>query len=374
MLTAGDVLNRAINFIGTDQGDRSLQAARVALTDALNDFASLHKWSYFRTQGRVYLRPAYNTGTIAYSLSTNQATLTDGVWPSWAAGAQLHVQCVVSPVAVRVSDTVVTLDSALHLAEDKDAGTAYTLFQDAYELPSDFAQIETPLPEEWGGLRYTPPTGYLWGLQQSLACGTPEWFTIVPGRLDPTRLLMKVFPYADRAMTVDFVYHRRMLPVVYDVGTVDGTVTTTASSTAVVGVGTAFAEDMVGTVFRAGRDSASPEAKGSHAFEAIVAAVADATHLTLATAAPRTLAGVGYSISDYIDLEQPAMATAFQWLVNQSAAAGAGHKSLKIATDQVSLWLIKAREADSRYVGPDRAGPTGINRPFRWRGPVTTES
>lgn len=376
LITAGDIVMRLIDFIGGDQGGgRNLSMARRALHDALRDWPQLHRWNWYKTLGRLNLYKSYSTGLVTYDASLFRVTLSGGTFPAWAGTAQVRVGNVVARVVSRDSNTQLTLDPSLTFSAAITTGAAYRVFLDRYQLPSNFSAILTPLREDWwGGLQYETASGYLWGNRGDDYTGVPRAFTILPDPYVVGRFCLLVTPYPDDDRTLDFVYLRTMRTVRYDVNTAAGTVTLTGA--AVAGVGTAFKADMVGSVMRFGDDATSPELVPHllPAHESKITAVASATAATVEDAVASPLVGVGYSISDPLEMDLTSMATAFQWLATRTLAAETGHKGFPKADEQYQGWLEKAKYSDSRFVGPDQAGAALTGRPYRWRGPTTTET
>lgn len=104
-----------------------------------------HDWSFLMPASTLSLNAAYSTGTITYDHTGGanelQATLASGTWPSWAASGMIEISGNDHPVATRVSDTIITLDSNNNPGSDVAALTTYKLHQDDYDLPDDFGNI-----------------------------------------------------------------------------------------------------------------------------------------------------------------------------------------------------------------------------------------
>jgi hypothetical protein len=359
ILTAADVVDQAIEYAGAAQSssDRARKLVRYALAEAVRDFPALHAWTYYRTPARFNLTPGYSTGTVQYDATTRHLTLTGGTWPTWAANGVVLVGTTLAEVATRDSGTVLTLDPVVTFGADVAAGTAYHLYLDRYQLPADFRAMGSPVPEVWfGALRYVPLINFLnYSRDVQLSTGVPQVFSL---HADSSgRFFLRIAPYTDVARTLDYLYSRHMRPVVFDVGYTQGTATVVQNTTVVTGSETQFLPGMVGSVLRLGFDGTTPEAGLPVAFESRITAVNSTTEVEVEDAAPAALAGVGVQVSDPIDVDAGTMATAFSWLVRRNLAAAMHAKDLKTAEGQFVTALQFAKEADSRYVGRDRAGP-----------------
>lgn len=368
ILTAGDVVRRCITFGGGDQnGDKNMAQARLALADAVRTFPVLHRWNFYKAVGRVNLIRPYNAGTVTFDPVANTLTLAGGTWPAWAVGGRVRVGLVTALVAARTSGTVVALDSILTFPA-AFAAKGYRLFLDAYDLPPDFNAMQSTFGADcWGGLRYSSTTSYLWGSEVDDAVGPPVYFTVFPKRTGGFRLGIR--PYSDQDRTLDFLYYRTMRPVKYDVGLNLGTVN--VSGTACVCTKPMFVPDMAGSVIRITNTASPPELKGIVVHETTIAAVTTPTDLTLTDPFPVTATGLGYTVSDPIDVEPNTGATAFMWLAIRTAASEAMSKGSSTANGQYQEALENAKLADSRYAGPDTFGPrSGGTVPYWKRGTV----
>jgi hypothetical protein len=369
MMTAQDLVERLIDFAGADTGDKILRQARRAMQDALREFPGLHRWTYHYGQLRLQLVAAYSDGTVEYDATTRELTLADGTWPSWAASGSVRINDVVAQVASRDSGTVLTMASAYTFSDDIDSGTAYTLYQDQYDLPADFLASDSAIAEQrFGTLRYVVPGSAMWAERTALRLGTPTHYTFLPSRTTAGRLAMRVTPIPDAAQTLDAVYQRRMRGIVHDGNgpyATGGSVSVTEGLKAVTGVNTHFRSDMVGSVLRCGADSATPSGPDGLTpalFSSVIAAVTDATTLTVTDAAPQDFAGVAYTISDPLDLEEGTMLTSFMWQAIKHLANELRMKDLANIQAGAAERLREAREADSRDFGRRVAGPGGIRR------------
>lgn len=293
---------------GMDRDSADHPQMRRAVMEAYREVTAKRSWSNLSKTGRIHLRAAYSTGTITYTSSTRALLLVDGTWPSWAKDASVLIDDIVSDIT-SVDGLTATLDAVLCPRDDVDAGTSYSVFPRWYALPNDFASMSTPLPETgiWSSMHYVSPEEMAaWTRNNSDSSEIRRWTVRAPDDLLGSMALF-VHPPADTDTTLDFPYKREPRPLRYS-GHADndstGTITATAASDAIVGVSTAFASGMVGSLLRIGSDTARPEGvQGANPYveQRVIASVTDSTNLTLDAAVSASASGVGYQIADPID-------------------------------------------------------------------------
>lgn len=99
-----------------------------------------YTWSFLQPESTITTVAPYSTGTVEITGGT--VTLTDGTWPSWAAGASLNVGGAYYNVTARTDDSDITIDDT---SLEVDAGTSYSLGRYAYDLPAAFSQFDGEL-------------------------------------------------------------------------------------------------------------------------------------------------------------------------------------------------------------------------------------
>lgn len=366
--TAYDVAERLLDFTGADPKAENTRAVRRAALDAMREFPTLHKWTYYRTVYRLLFDGSYATGTIGLDVEggayPNMVTLTDGVWPDWAAAGQLRVGQVTAKVDRRISDTILTLKAPTYPA-DMDAGTAYAIFHDIYDLPADFVSADDVLVETtWGVLTYVTPAAYLERVRHDISTATPAAWTLIGSPDTPGRLAMAVWPAPDATGTADFLYSRKMREIRnFDVS--DGGATVASGSpTTVTFSGAVLKADMVGSTLRlsdsAGEPPSGVDGLTPFVFEATIRRVQSANVCDLDAAAP-ACEDVAYRISDPIDVE----ATAFTAFARGAEKHIAMSKIMKTRVDAHKAWmdaLTLAMEADSRVDSSRRSSVGGGRR------------
>ena len=363
-MLACDLLERLIDFTGSEgaaESEASVRKCSRAIQDTLRLFPGLHRWTYHYTWHRFHLVPLYNTGTIEYDATTRVLTLTDGVWPSWAADGNVRINDIVARVQSRTSNSVIVLSPTVGYDADIDAGTEYTIYQDEYILPADYLASASLIGgERIGSLRYVHPSSHLWNTIWAEQSGRPTAYTIVPSKRTTGRFAVMIYPFVADDETVDFWYQRRMRAITYT-SVQSGTVSGTADDTTITGTGTAFTAGMVGATIRLSLDGTrptGPDGNNPAYHESVITAVTDANTLEIESALPATLANVAYMISDPLDLEEGTMATAFCWQAMASLATALRMKDSSKTTAEAMTQLTLAREADSRSFALETAGPS----------------
>ncbi len=371
LATYSDLIAHILDYLGSNATQEAARDARRAALDAYRELSHAHRWMYYQARGRVQTVAHYNTGTIAYDhtggSSERLLTLTDGVWPTWAAQGVLLVNDVAYQVAERQSDTLATLDIDSNPGQDVAADTAYYIYQDTYVLPHDFLEMEQLFEAQnsfW--LEYADPGTWL-AMQKNrhgpanprLYCvrGAPDYYGC---------LALSLWPAPDNIYALDFVYHRRPRSLRFDqVST--GLVTAASASTTVTGDGTAWTSSLAGSVLRFSATKqdlpTGPAGANPAATERIVVSVESATSLTVDSALTDTFTGVKYLISDPVDIEEGAMFTALLRCCEAQVTIGRIMKNLPAAQAMYREALILAREADSRSFA--RRNPGGSRLGYR---------
>jgi hypothetical protein len=362
--TFQDAIDQLLDYLGADPSDSAVRDCRRAAIEAYRTLTNAHNWTYLYAHGRVITSPAFEAGTIAYDHEDGtyprQVTLSGDTWPEWAAdGTYLRVGQVAYRVAERKSATVLTLDEAVNPGADLDAGTAYTLYRDTYLLPEDYsAQDQAWFERNFGGMGYTHPREWLYENRYNIVEGDPAFYTITGDTKYPGRLVLRVHPWPREALSIDFLYKRRPRPLVLS-SAAAGTVSTTAGSTTVTGVGTAFTPKMVGSVIRVSSNAETPSSivgLNPPAFESIVAAYISGTQVAVADPAGESLAGKAYIVSDIIDVEPGAMLNAYWRACEMHLGMNRTLKDKPSARAQYNDEVLRAKAADSRSFAGRSAG------------------
>ena len=329
---------------------------RQAINTAYQSIGAMHHWNYLRRRTQITTNAKYATGTISTSGTT--VTLVSGTWPTWAASAQLIVGNNVYRAASRTSDSVLVLQSDRYPVTALAAGTAYTLVQTEYLLPTNWQRMERMVQTGtvWETV-FVPPEESL-ELATLLWTSTRPWrYTIRGAQYGPTgRRAIEFLPPPDTEYTFDIVYEAkpnpRAAPVEYTTGTIS------ISTTAVTGVGTAFTSAMIGRYLRVGTSSALPTGIiGDNPVytEYKIIAVGSTTTLTLESAAD-TATSVKFLIDDAVDIEQGPMMELFDRLCD-SIFENMAKLDTRAAAYQLMIASLKLAMSDDTPTG--RTPPSG---------------
>lgn len=397
--TYQDCMENLIDFIGGGLADTVTRNCRQAIQEAYRDVPRAHKWAYLYRHGRIFTETPYNgsdpagvnpNATLSYQHSGGAVprlvTLTGGVWPSWAFGGYLRIadtqtgtfNFVAYRVSQVLSSTTLTLDPEVNPGEDIPSGTGFILYQDTYLLPCDFIAADQALYElNIGGMTYVHPRDWLYENRYSLASGTPVFYSITGDRQYPGKLVMRLCPWPSDTRTIDFIYQRSPRPLLIQQAT-GGTISIAAQSGVVTGIGTSFSALMVGSVIRISANNKTPSSANGGiagfnppALEATITGWVSPTSIVVDTPSPSTLTGVGYYVSDPIDMEQGAMLNAFLRAEEKSLAKIRNMKNYAQIEQSYRSALDEARAAASTSFAGRAAGPkTVIRRRLRDMGYV----
>jgi hypothetical protein len=315
ILTFQDCYERAVNFLRANAHDVPTRTTgppellRGAIIDAYEHVLNAYDWPALEGVCRVPIRAERTTGTVTYTNSTRRAVITDGTFPTWCEGAAIRFNDETHQIQSYVNSTTVILDETLNPGEDV-SDASYRLFRWWYELPRDFGSI-IGISREDRGVPMKATFAQVHGLyRRDFATAWINRVAIGAHPSKPGRQVLAVYPASEEAESLDITYRRRPRDLRfagYDVGDTQGTVTLTASSTAVTGSGTAFTDEMEEAFLRVGRTSARPtETHGTNRYaeQHPILSVTNATALVLAGAAAANRTGVGYVVTDPILIDQ----------------------------------------------------------------------
>lgn len=363
LYTYKDAVDNALDFLGADAQVQARQAARKAVSTALDQLCREHPWTYFYARGRLATVAPYSTGTLAYDHTggtyERQVTLTDGAFPSWATYGFIAISNVVYEVAERISSTIVTLTAHNNPGDDIASGTSYTLFRDSYPLPVDFLSCDRFLNASNAGyLHFSHPREWLERQRINITTAQPRMWTLTGDPNYAGLLCVRFYPAPDAAYQMDFLYQRRARPLVIEEEKT-GTVTVSNGSATVSGTGTSFSQRHVGAVLRFGDTQNTPTGlRGNYpyTYERVIMSVESTTSLTVDAVLPEAIAAVKYSLSDPIDIENGAMLAAFERGVEKEIAFSKRMKDRLDAAQHYQATLRLAMQADSRVSERRAAG------------------
>lgn len=364
--TYRDVLDHLIDYQHGSPAPYVHRNARRAIIHALRVLANSYQWPYWTQVGRVNTHAPYNTGTVTYDHTGGAyervLTLTGGTWPDWAAYGIVVIGATKYSVAERQSSTQLQLEVYHNPGEDI-AESSYELFRDAYTLPVDCRVVDHVYSSSsYTHLDYVHPREWLRGtVYHSSASGYPVRFTVTGDPDFQGQLAIRVDPYPDSAMALDFIYQRR--PRSNNVeGVHAGTASVDASNVSVSGEGTSWTDTMVGSLIRfSNNDTDLPtglEGSNPYTLERTVMQVVSGTHLMLDQPAPETLSGVKTMISDPIDIEPGGMEVAFYRCCESQLAKTIRTKDRAEVERDFQMELERAKNASVPTTAPRHAGQT----------------
>src|SRR6185436_16715414 len=379
-VTAYDLVQRLLSYLGGNPDGPAHADIRRAILDAYREMPGLHAWTYFVQVGRIFVQTLYSTGTVEYDHTggtyERMLTLTDGVWPTWAARGAVRINNITSYVDQRVSDTVLTLDSSQNPGADVDAETAYELVQDSYQLPIDFTVGDRGLPENcWGGMDYVRPADWLASTRYHASSGTPRIYTFTADPKAAGRLALRMAPAPPAFGTVDFIYRRRCRDIRVWEKTTGKASVTSGSSTITLSQGGTFTPNHVGSVIRLsdGATNAPTDLDGIYPYvvERTILQRISSTQAMVDDAVDTAYTSVAYRISDPVDVEPTGMYNALYTAALRWLCIGRNRKELSDATANWRFALELAKEADNRDESVRSVGGWGCGyRRLEDRGPL----
>ncbi len=355
--TYADLTEHLLDFAGANPGGDMARDARRAAVNGMTLLAQSGLWSYYMSLGRIATSAPYSTGTIEYDHTGGTyerlVTLTTGVWPAWSVYGTLILGNIAYDPVVRLSDSTLQLSINSNPGEDIAAGSTYNLYRDTYPLPLDCTSADRAIlvaHATW--LEFEHPSQWLVRQQIYRGPALPRYYTIRPAPDYMGTMAMSFFPAPDNQYEIQFMYNRQPRPMrVENYST--GKATITALGVDVTGIGTAWDSVLhTGCVMRFSSSTTtlptSPVGTNPATLERVVVSVNSATSITLDQAAPATLTGVAYLLSDAADIEPLAMRLALLRASEYQLAVSRNRRDRMELEQAYFKELIRAREVDSR--------------------------
>lgn len=365
VLTYEDAITNLVQFLGCQGDAKSMTRIRSTIPDALVEFAQRREWNYFDDIYRINTVESYDTGTVAYTHSTRELTLTGGTWPSWSRYGLVTIENETYKVYHKSSSTVLVLDASRNPGQDIASGTEYVIYQTGYVLPDNFRAMQPPQRQDLGiRSHYLPPKEFLLASRVNPSAGETWYYTIMGDPAVPGRMLLNVYGYPTSIAGREFIYQRYppecrftgtdsgqwggTVPGASSSGT--GTVTVSAGATSVTINSGALLDEYAGCILRLSRTGYKPEGLGSpYAYreQARIKSVESTTALTLWDAVTYAYSAKGYTVSSPIDLS-PQMRSAFLALCQLRVLqrGGADQARLQLASDAYESLFDDAARAD----------------------------
>lgn len=372
LTTYFDLSQHLLDYMGVDPSGGGDRYARRAVQAAINTLSQIRRWRYYYTQYMVTTNVSQTTGTISYEhtggSSERLVTLSDATWPSWAAQGVLRIGTVDYEIASRLSSTTLTLSENSNPGEDVAADTAYTLFRDAYPLPTDFLSMGILVNRtNMYPLSYIAPNEWQDSTMVNFGPAVPFSYTIHGSQDYLNTHMLRFWPPPDQAYAITGIYQRRMRPVViHDYSA--GTITVADDSTTVTGDGTVWDSTMVGSIirFRDDKENAPDGLGGDYPYqtERVITAVGSGTSLTIDSVTGIAYTATKYRISDPVDIFEGAMKTFLLRECEKQARRVRRIPAIAGEDAEYEMALARALEADSVDFSP--AQMDGWQERFPW--------
>lgn len=353
LTTYQDLVDHLVDYLGGATSDEVVRYARRAAQDAYNELPAVFNWSYLYTRGRITTNAPQSTGTIAYTNSSLTVTLTGATWPSWVVQGVIVINNIPYQIATNPTATTITLPPQNNPGADVAAGTAYTLYMDAYSLPIDFTQTDEIVNVNQG-LRLSFEHPSLWLMMQRIYRGpaTPRLYSIFGSTAFFGAMSCRLYPPPDNTYFLDFVYKRRPRPLSVPLY-IAGTVSTTSGSLTVTGSGTSWDTSMIGSVIRFSAPAnnvapTGPSGENPFAYERTILSVSGTTSLAVDADPAVTQSGIAYAISDPLDIEEGAMLSFLLRLAEKQMRRGRRLPPVAGEEEAYAESLARACEADNR--------------------------
>jgi hypothetical protein len=343
-------------------------------------------WQYFEGVTQVVTDAAQTTGTIAYSQSSRELTLTGATWPATAQYGAVVIADVRYPIERRVSDAIVVLDTTQNPGEDVAASTSYQYQRYRYLLPPDVTDIKELLDTTLtSSLRRVPTRDVFWRSESQLNTSAPTGWAMFPSQDTPGRWELWISSASATVRQLRILYNARFTTLNNFHTTSDTVVPTTVSITNDVATFSAsvLTENHVGNVLRVGTSTSEPTSlAGSHEdsddgnldsppeFERLVVAVNSGTEAILSAPVLSAVSTRGYMMSSLIDVNYDGMRDYFLRLCEEcyyrftSDGSEASTTRSQLASVASFEALRTAMIADSKEIGK-----SGVTLP--WNEGVT---
>jgi len=362
MYCLADLVDHLVNYSGRENNRETTALAVGAARQACQVLAGKWSWNWFISEMTVPLNPSYLTGTVTYTQSNLQLTLSGGVWPSWAIYGIVRINEIDYQVDTRVSNTVLVLSSASNPGSDITTPSTYSIVRVGYQLPQNFDRIYSVCQQPNNiQLQYQQLT------DASAIWRRYNWsraYTIVPDRHAPGRFMVVIGWLTETTGAIQILYYRRLTMLKYDKFNSPDSSRVNTSGTALTGNDTQFNLDMQGAVVRITNDlNTDPTGEfglNMYDFESMLTTYSSPTVFSMNDAPPSDFTNCRYVISSYLDISYGAM---WEYLLRESEkqyrsrARMAPYNAEELMNYNTAF--IEAREDDSRYAGLSQVNPFG---------------
>jgi len=361
--TYQDLVNRILDapYGEYARDGRNERIAKRAVLNAYRDLPKLHRWGYFERVDTVPTVASQATGTIQYDHTGNGAgervvLLSGATFPATEAYLyHIIIDAVTYPILEYINSTTVQLSIDSNPGADVAAGSSYTLFRSLYTGPTNLRRC-SPLVDLSRGDELQPmsPTEALRAKSGSYQPQTPYGYTMRNAGEFYGNMLFEIIPPPASARTYTYVYEASPRPLRIEKYST-GTVTSSAGTTSIEGVGTAFTSDHVGAIIRLSADGVtepsclegSLEADNPFVIQRSVISVTDSDTLVVDSAIPTSYSAVKYTISDPLDVESQSMYSALEKLANAYFSELANRDDAAFYRQLFERELVAAKIADN---------------------------
>lgn len=371
VFTFADAIQHSVGYLGGNPTASGMAEILRAVQTAYRVLTESRRWTYLLKFDRIRVQAPYSSGTIEYDhtggSSERLITLTSGTFPTWMGAtattpstASIRIAGKIHKVSYRLTSTTLQLDSNINPGADISSGTSYEAFISMYSMPTDFISLDIPYDTDLYRFgRYVRPNDWLARERYGEGTGAPNAFTIMGDPNNTARKALHTLYVPTATEELDYVYYRYPREIRYaGRRTAESQGTVALSSTTVTGTSTAFESGMIGSIIRVGNSTTVPtglDGLTPYTEQFKISAYSSATSITIDSAAT-TASGVGYIISDPLDID-PLMSEAFfRGLEKQLAIL----KNMRTKADAVQLYDESyARAAavdDSRNYLPRQTG------------------
>lgn len=346
-----DAIDLLVDYLDGNAAEVMSRNTRRAIVEAYDELCAAKNWSHFT---RLYPVQAYEpeTGTFSYVAATKTYTIDTGSWPVWAAGATLVYGENRYRIQSRPSSTTL-IGTELSPFEDIATGAEFTIVKDIFTLPETFMSLVKPRSNANDDFNAKYVTPHEWADFQRLdnSTGSPLIWTIMADPVYVGRQAMFVWPSPDADGEIVFTgrfFPRTLKFTGYRANERVGTVS--LSGNTITGTGTAFTEDMVGSLIRVSSDGTThPDGKDGnnpYVYQRIITGYSSATSLTFGGDAV-SASGKKYVITDPIDVDRT-MINALWRACEAKVAHKKSSAAEAVATAAYREALAGAKASDSR--------------------------
>lgn len=376
-----DAIDYVMDEFEVDRGGTAARRARRAVQRAYDVFPDKHRWAYYERPGQVHTLATQATGAVVYDHTggdyERQLTLSDSTWPE-VDDIRLY-KVIIGQYQFDIEDvkstTVATLSATKNPGADV-ASASSTLYKSRFHLPVNFLEMVTPLMQLSGGqvVEQTDSKDLVEFMYGNYSPQQPRLFAVNNAGEYFGSWLLELAPPPNTARTYDYFYKASPRPLRFDRHNT-GTLTTNGTTT-VTGTGTAFTSKMVGSILRVpisgttepgglvgGLDDESGNEVEPFDEQRVIVSVEATNSLTL-DAAITARAGVGFVISDPLDIVPGTMMRAFLSLCAAEYARLSKAKDRGDWYEQAQRDILEAMAADNTQ--RDFGMPSGRTDKSKW--------